>query len=109
VFALDPPDSRQFENPVDSSAQEILMEGIRQQDEFNALRGRLPSLETRLFLKLPLEPKLHDLNPGELDLLQVVINSASLDLVFDAVKGTDLETGQAILSLVQRGYLEPAE
>ena len=105
VFALDPPDTREFENPVDASAQEVLMEGIRQQDEFNALRSRLPALDTQLHLKLPLEPKLHDLSPTELDLLQTVLNSSALEVVFDAVKGTDLETGQAILSLVQRGYL----
>jgi hypothetical protein len=109
VFSLDPPDSREFENPVDASAQEILMEGIRQQDEFNALRGRLPSLETRLVLKLPLEPKLHDLTPAELDLVQAVLNSPSLGVVFDAVQGTDLETGHALQALVQRGYLESGE
>ena len=109
MFVLDPPDPREFDNPVDSSAQEILMEGIRQQDEFNALRGRLPALNTRLHLKLPLEPKLHDLSPSELDLLQTVLNSASLEVVFDAVTGTDLEAGQAILSLVQRGYLESGD
>ncbi|MES1178760.1 MAG: DUF4388 domain-containing protein [Myxococcales bacterium] len=109
MFALDPPDSREFENPVDASAQEVLMEGIRQQDEFNALRGRLPSLDTRLSLKLPLEPKLSELNQTELDLLQVVLNSASIEIVLDSVKGTDLETGQAILTLMQRGYLDSAE
>ncbi len=109
VFALDPPDSREFENSVDSSAQEILMEGIRQQDEFNALRGRMPALDTRLVLKLPLEPKLHELTPTELDLVQAVINSPSLEVLFDAVQGTDLETGQALLSLMQRGYLESGE
>ena len=109
MFALDPPDIREFENPVDSSAQEILMEGIRQQDEFNALRGRLPALDAQLRLKLPLEPKLHDLNPSELDLLQTVLNSPSIEVVFDSVKGTDLEVGQAILSLLQRGYLESGD
>jgi peptide/nickel transport system permease protein len=31
----------------------------------------------------------------------------ALDVVFDAVPHTDLETGQAILSLLQRGYLVP--
>ncbi len=31
------------------------MEGIRQQDEFNAMRGRLPALDTRLVLKQPLQ------------------------------------------------------
>jgi len=109
VFALDPPDTRQFDNPVDCSAQEILMEGIRQQDEFNALRGRLPALDRQLRLKLPLEPKLTELTPAELDLLQTVLNSPALEVVFDAVRGTDLETGQAILSLVQRGYLESGD
>lgn len=109
VFALDPPDTRQFDNPVDCSAQEILMEGIRQQDEFNALRSRLPALDRHLGLKLPLEPKLRDLSPSELDLLQTVLNSSALEAVFDAARGTDLETGQAIVSLVQRGYLVAAD
>jgi pSer/pThr/pTyr-binding forkhead associated (FHA) protein len=107
VFALDPPDTREFENPVDVSAQEILMEGFRQQDEFNALRGRLPSLDLRLGLKMPLEPKLHELSAPELDLLQSVINATSIEAVFDTVAGTDLEAGHAMLSLIQRGYLEP--
>ncbi len=108
-FALDPPDSRKFENPVDAGAQEILMEGIRQQDEFNALRARLPALESSFRLNLPLEPKLRELNPVQLDVLQAVLNSPSLDVVFDSVPSTDLEAGQAILFLVQRGYLVPAD
>jgi hypothetical protein len=107
MFALDPPDTREFENPVDASAQEILMEGFRQQDEFNALRGRLPALDLRLGLKLPLEPKLTALNPSELELLQSAINAPSLEVVLDSAVETDLEAGQAILSLIQRGYLEP--
>jgi len=108
-FALDPPDSRKFENTVDASAQEILMEGIRQQDEFNALRARLPALESSYRLNLPLEAKLRELSPVQLDVLQAVLNSASLDVVFDSVPNTDLETGQAILFLIQRDYLVPAD
>ena len=109
MFALDPPEAREFESSVDCSAQEILMEGIRQQDEFNAMRARLPALDSRLVLKQPLEVKLRDLNPTELDLLQAVLTSPSLEVVFDAVSTTDLETGQAVQSLIQRGYLEPSE
>jgi pSer/pThr/pTyr-binding forkhead associated (FHA) protein len=107
VFALDPPDTREFENPVDASAQEILMEGFRQQDEYNQLRGRLPALELRLGLKMPLEPKLQELSPTELDLLQAAINAPSVEAVFDGAAGTDLEAAQALLALLQRGYLEP--
>ena len=107
VFALDPPDARQFDNPVDVSAQEILMEGLRQQDEFNVVRGRLPALDLRLGLKLPLEPKLTALTAEELDLLQAAINAPSVEAVFDSVSGTDLEAAQAVYALIQRGYLEP--
>lgn len=107
MFALDPPDTRDFENPVDASAQELLMEGFRQQDEFNQLRGRLPALELRMGLKLPLEPKLHDLTPAELDVLQGVISAPSLEAAFDLVPGTDLDAAHAVIALVQRGYLEP--
>jgi pSer/pThr/pTyr-binding forkhead associated (FHA) protein len=108
-FALDPPDSRKFDNPVDAGAQEILMEGIRQQDEFNALRGRLPAFDSTFRLSSPLEPKLRELTPVQLDVLQAVLNSASIEVVFDSVPHTDLEAGQAILHLVQRGYLVSAD
>jgi pSer/pThr/pTyr-binding forkhead associated (FHA) protein len=108
VFALDPAEDREFENGVDASAQELLMEGFRQQDELNQLRTRLPPLELKLSLKLPLEPKLSALTPAELDLLQVAVSASCLEAVFDLLPGTDLETGQAVASLVQRGYLEPA-
>jgi len=104
-FALDPPDSRAFDNPVDASAQEILMEGIRQQDEYNNLRARLPPLESSFLLNLPLDAKLRDLNPVQLDVLQAVLNSSSLEVVFDTVPSTDLEIAQAILLLIQRNYL----
>ncbi|HEY1536994.1 MAG TPA: DUF4388 domain-containing protein [Polyangiaceae bacterium] len=109
VFALDPPDTREFDSPVDSSAQEILMEGFRQQDEFNALRSRLPPLDQRLRLKVPLEAKLRELNPAELDLIQEVVSAPSLEAAFDTAKGTDLDAAKSIVSLVQRGYLESVE
>lgn len=107
VFALDPPDTREFDDPVDASAQEILMEGFRQQDEFNNMRSRLPALDSRLTLKLPLEARLTDLAPPELDLLQATLNAASIEILFDSVPGSDLDTGQAVLDLIKRGYLEP--
>jgi pSer/pThr/pTyr-binding forkhead associated (FHA) protein len=107
VFELDPPEKREFEQGVDVTAQEVLMEGFRQQDELNALRDRLPPFEARLVLRVPLEPKLRDLGPAELDLLEQVLSSPSLEAVFDAATGTDLETAQAVQKLIQRRYLEP--
>src|SRR5262249_33663118 len=92
--------------PLDASAQEVLMEGIRQQDELNALRPKLPRDDRKLRLKLPLAPELAALSSKELTLLQLALNAASLAEVFDRALATDLETAQGVLSLLARGYLE---
>src|SRR5258705_943259 len=65
-FALDPPDTRELEGAIDVSAQEVLMEGFRQQDELGQLRGRLGA--GRMVLKLPLTQHLRELDDADLDL-----------------------------------------
>src|SRR5688572_30829046 len=67
LFALDPPDTREFDAGVDVSAQEVLMEGFRQQDELGQLRARLPGNGGRLVLKLPLVSHLRELEDADLD------------------------------------------
>jgi len=106
-FALDPPDTREFEAGVDVSAQEVLMEGFRQQDELGQLRNKLPG-GGRLVLKLPLTQRLRELDDGDLDLLEAALSADDLDAFLDGASGPDLESAQALLSLVQRGYLKPA-
>jgi hypothetical protein len=104
-FALDPPDKRELEGAIDVSAQEVLMEGFRQIDELAQLRTRLPG---RMVLKLPLAPQLRDLTGDELDLLQAALSAENLEAFLDASTGPDLESAQALHSLMQRGYLKPA-
>ncbi len=106
-FALDPPDKRELEGAIDVSAQEVLMEGFRQQDELGQLRTRLPG-GGRMVLKLPLTQHLRELDDADLDLLEAALSAESLDAYLDAVAGPDLEAAQALLSLVQRGFLKPA-
>ncbi len=106
-FALDPPDTREFEGGVDVSAQEVLMEGFRQQDELGQLRGKLAG-GGRLVLKLPLTQHLRELEDADLDLLEAALSAENLDAFLDAAPGPDLESAQALLSLVQRGFLKPA-
>ncbi len=104
-FALDPPDTREFEGAIDVSAQEVLMEGFRQHDELGQLRAKLPG---RMALKLPLTQHLRELSDDELDLLEAALNAENLDAYLDAAPGADLESAQALQSLLQRGYLRPA-
>ncbi|HYO96900.1 MAG TPA: FHA domain-containing protein [Polyangiaceae bacterium] len=108
MFELAPPDPRVFEHPVDVTPQEALMEGFRQQDELGAIRNKLPPFDRRLTLTLPLHAPLRDLNPAELDLLQLALNAPSLQSLLDHAPSTDLDAAQRVEGLIKRGYLSAA-
>jgi pSer/pThr/pTyr-binding forkhead associated (FHA) protein len=105
LFDLDPPDEREFSSEVNMSVQEILMEGIRQLDEFNRLREELPDLNARLLIMSPLIPPLRDLKPEELDVLQLAHNYGHLETVLNKSLATDLETVEIVLKLLRSQYL----
>jgi len=106
IFALDPPDSTEFEREISVSAQEVLMEGFRQMDELDHLRSRLPPFGSRLILRAPLEAPLHELEPTHLEVLQTALNSANLQALMDRTETTDLETAKIVLDLIRRGYIK---
>ncbi len=107
LFDLDPPDEREFPNELTVSVQEVLMEGLRQLDEFNEIRSELPDLNTRLVLSQPVIPPLRDLKPEELDILQLAHNYGHLETVLNKSLSTDLDTVQFILKLIKSAYLRP--
>ena len=107
LFDLDPPDEREFPNELTVSVQEVLMEGLRQLDEFNEIRNELPDLNTRLVLSQPVIPPLRDLKPEELDILQLAHNYGHLETVLNKSLATDLNTVQFILKLIKGSYLRP--
>ena len=107
IFDLEPPDERTFPNEMDLSVQEVLMEGLRQLDEFNEMRAELPDLNTRLLLTAPMIPPLRELKPEELDVLQLCHNYGHLETVLNKSQATDLETVQVILRLLKGLYVRP--
>ena len=105
TFDFDPPEERTLPVTINLSVQELLMEGLRQIDELNAVRHKLPDLDTRLILPQPLDPPLRKLSPTELDVFQLAWNFGHLALVLNKSQATDLETTQAIIKLLAGGYL----
>ncbi len=106
VFALEPADPTQFEGAIDAGAQEVLMEGFRQQDELAAIRSKLPPSDARLSLRTPLRAPLHELEPKQLELLQQALSCPNLQALFDRSELPDLEVAQLVLTLIERGYLQ---
>lgn len=106
TFELDALDDRPIEGEVDASVQELLMEGLRQIDELNNIRHKLPDLDARLLLVHPLQAPLRTLTEKELDVLQLSINFGHVATVLNKSSATDLETAQLMLKLISTGYIQ---
>lgn len=109
VFELDPPDQQEYQEILDLTVQEVLMEAFRQKDEMTQLQARLPPWSAPLELPLPLEPKLTELAPNELEVFQLALNRGTLGATMDASPLSDLDTAEALVRLVERGYLAIGE
>ncbi len=108
TFDFEPPDERTITVTINLSVQELLMEGLRQLDEMNELQRKLPAPETKLVVPNPLEPRVRNLSPDELDVFQLAHNHGVLLEVFNKSQATDLQTAQMVLKLLGNGYLRKA-
>jgi pSer/pThr/pTyr-binding forkhead associated (FHA) protein len=105
VFELEPPDDRPALEELTDSMEGLLMEGMRQLDEFRALTNQLPAANAPLSVARPLVPRLKELRPDELDVFQLAIYPTSAQSIMDQARLTDLDTARCLLTLIQRSYL----
>ncbi|MFO0553407.1 MAG: DUF4388 domain-containing protein [Polyangiaceae bacterium] len=106
TFSLEPYDERPLDGEIDASVTEILMEGLRQIDELNNLRHKLPDLDARVLLVHPLQAPLRALSHVELDVLQLAVNFGHVATILNKSPATDLETAETLLKLIAQGYLQ---
>ena len=107
-FELEPPDERAVLEELQDSTEALLMEGMRQMDEYNVLVEKLPPLTATLTVPRPLEPKLRDLAPEELDVFQAVLDAATIGALFDKSPLTDLVLAEKLRALIDKGYVTAA-
>jgi hypothetical protein len=93
---------------MDSSTEALLMDALRQLDEFKRLQPQLPALEAKLTLAQPMTVPLKDLAPEQLDVLQLVHNHGTLGGVMDHADGDDVVTAEAVVQLMKRDYVRAA-
>jgi pSer/pThr/pTyr-binding forkhead associated (FHA) protein len=86
--------------------EHLLMDGLRELDEIERLRPDLPEEDSPLDLVRPLKPKLRDLLPSTMDILQAVHNEGTLVKVMDAFPDmSDLDVAMEVVLLIQKGYV----
>jgi hypothetical protein len=90
-------------NEITESTEFLVMEALRQGDDLAA--AGLPPSNAAIGIAMPLTPKLRDLQPDEIDIVQLVHNYGIVQAVLDRASGSDAEAAQKLASLIQRGYL----
>lgn len=105
TFELEPSVEMQVMEEVQESTEALLMEGVRQLDEFNNLQHKLPPAHSALAVPTPLAGKLRDLTPPELDTFQLVLDHGHLQAVLDHYPGTDLDAAQNLINLMRREFV----
>src|ERR1043165_7587205 len=105
TFELEPSVELQVMEEIQESTEGLLMEGVRQLDEFRNLQKQLPPLTSALAVPTPLAGKLRQLSPSELDTFQLVLDHGQLQRVLDSFPGTDLDAAQNIISLMKREFV----
>ncbi len=107
-FELRPPDSQEFMVELESSTEGLLMDALRQLDEMRRIQGDLPAPDATLTLAVPMNAPLRDLQPDELDVLQLVLNWGTLGGVLDHSEKDDVAIATTLVSLMQRDYVRAA-
>ncbi|HJK89520.1 MAG TPA: DUF4388 domain-containing protein [Polyangiaceae bacterium LLY-WYZ-15_(1-7)] len=106
TFDMEPPEDREFLEPIEMSTEALLMEAMRQLDEVQRLGPDMPPLSSQVSMAVPLIPPLRDLSPDELDVLQLAHNYGHVETVLNKSLASDLETSNILVKLVKAGYLK---
>ncbi|WP_309891273.1 FHA domain-containing protein [Archangium sp.] len=106
-FELRPADPQEFMVELDSSTEALLMDALRQLDEYKRIQKDLPAFATQLTLSMPMTAPLRELSPELLDVLQSVHNYGSLGGVLDHSEQDDVQAAESVLQLIKRDYVRP--
>ena len=105
-FELEPPDESAVLEEMDESTEALLMEGMRQLDEYRVQLEKLPAFSSPLGVPRPLKARLRDLGPDELDVFQAATEVKTVAALFDHSPLTDLLIAEKLVGLLNRGYLQ---
>jgi pSer/pThr/pTyr-binding forkhead associated (FHA) protein len=104
-FELEPPDETAVLEEMDDSTEGLLIEGMRQLDEYKVVAEKLPELASPIGVARPLKGKLRELSPEELDVFQAAMEVKTVNALFDQSSLSDLEIAQKLVTLFEKGYL----
>ena len=104
-FELRPPDNQEFMVELDTSTEALLMDSLRQLDEYRRIQKELPPVTSSLQLAMPMSVPMRELTPEQLDVIQLVHNYGSLQGVLDHCEKDDVWAAETVLALLKKDYV----
>ena len=104
-FELEPPDETAVLEELDDSTEGLLIESMRQLDEFKVQAEKMPELSSPIGVARPLKSKLRDLSPEELDVFQAALEVKTVAAMFDQSPLSDLDIATKLVQLFEKGFL----
>ena len=104
-FELEPGGEMNVMEEIQESVEGLLMEGVRQIDEFRHMQRQLPQAHSALAVPTPVAGKLRDLSKDELDIFQLVLDHGQLQAILDNYWGSDLAAAKNLLALMKREFV----
>ena len=98
TFELEPGGEMQVMDEIQESTEGLLMEGVRQLDEFRNLQKQLPPLGSPLAVPTPLAGKLRELTPASStrsSSSSITVSSRKFSITFRVPTSTQRRTSSA--------------
>jgi len=106
TFELLGPEPHDSKDLLNLPTEHILMEGLRQLDELRHKQSKLPPMEAHVAVARPLESRLAELSPAELDVFQTALGgSLTVQEMLDRATGNDSDVAAILEKLLKKKYL----
>lgn len=105
AFELRPAEAPPAGAAVDEPLEALLMDGLRQLDEWRALGGKTPPGGAAIAPARPLPAPLRELSPDELDLFQLALEAGTVQGVLDRSADADAAVAERLRALADKGFL----
>jgi hypothetical protein len=106
LFELTDSSAETFSSSLDENTEALLMDAMREMDELQRLSDKTPDLSKDCGLVQPMSARLRELSAEQLDVLQLVHNYSTWQIVLNKSVLSDLETTQALVFLLSRDYIK---
>lgn len=100
------PGSPQIEDHIDLSTDQLLLEGMRQNDEMLAQMSTFPAADKLLELAVPSGHLPKGLRPGTLEIIELLDGETLVSHLVDNSPRSDYEVLQVLRALIEKGILK---